>query len=124
MPTGGHRDLAAWQKGMELVGAVYRLTARLPERERFGLTSQLRRSVIAVPVNLAEGRRQRSDREFRRYVSIAHGSLREVEIDVLIAIGLGYVPAAAARPILDLAAETGRLLAGLHQTLTGRIGSA
>ena len=84
MPTGGHRDLAAWQKGMELVGAVYRLTARLPERERFGLTSQLRRAVIAVPVNLAEGRRQRSDREFRRYVSIAHGSLREVEVDVVV----------------------------------------
>lgn len=120
MPVKNYQDLIAWRKAMDLVTAVYELAADLPDREEYGLAGQLRRSVVSVPVNVAEGQGRKSDREFRRYVSIAHGSLREVETEVLIAIRLGYLPETKGQSVLVLAAETGRLLSGLHRALSNR----
>jgi four helix bundle protein len=103
---------------MDLVSAVYAMVRELPEVERFGLAAQLRRSAVSVAVSIAEGQGRKSDREFRRYVSIAQGSICEVETEVLIAIRLEYVSEEQTLSLMELASETGRLLAGLHRSLS------
>lgn len=118
MPVRNYRDLIAWRKAMDLVSAVYAMVRELPEVEKFGLAAQLRRSAVSVAVNIAEGQGRKSDREFRRYISIAQGSVCEVETEVLIAIRLEYVSEEQTLSLMELASETGRLLAGLHRSLS------
>jgi len=84
------RDLIAWQKSMDLVIDVYQITKSFPNSEQFGLTSQIRRAVVSVPSNIAEGNGRMSSKEFRHFLSIANGSLREVETQLIIAQRLGY----------------------------------
>jgi four helix bundle protein len=85
-----YRDLIAWQKAMDLVEGVYRTTRSWPKEELYGLTNQVRRAAVSVPANVAEGQGRRSSQEFPHHVSIAHGSLREVETHLLISRRLGY----------------------------------
>jgi four helix bundle protein len=73
------RDLIAWQKAFQLTLNVYKETARFPADDRYGLTLQLRRAIISVPSNIAEGKGRKSKNEFRHYLRIALGSLNEVE---------------------------------------------
>ncbi len=75
----GHRDLLVWQKAMALVKDVYRTTKTFPADEQYGLTSQLRRSAISVPSNIAEGHGRSSKREFRKFIVQARGSLVEMK---------------------------------------------
>ncbi len=79
-----HRDLRVWRLGMELAADVYRITAQLPIEERYGLTSQLRRAAASIPANIAEGAGRHSAKEFARFLSIARGSLAELETHVLL----------------------------------------
>lgn len=79
------RDLKVWEKGHELTMAVYRSTARFPSEERFGLTSQIRRSSVSVPANIAEGCGRGSDAELARFLQIAAGSASELEYHLLLA---------------------------------------
>ena len=116
-PAKRHSDLIAWQKAMELVEAVYKMTKTFPKEELYGLTSQLRRSVVSVPSNLAEGHSRSGSREFLHRVSIAHGSLSEVETQVEIAFRLGYIDDAERDRIFKMSAETGRIVNGLFQSL-------
>ena len=74
-----YRELIAWQKSMTLVKKVYALSKGFPNDERFGLTSQIRRAAVSVPSNIAEGQGRDSTREFIHHLSIAYGSLMEVE---------------------------------------------
>lgn len=118
MPTRNYQDLIAWQKSMDLVAAVYELAKALPDSEQFGLATQLRRAVVSIPANIAEGQGRKSDREFCHYLSIAHGSLREVETEILIAIRLKYVSRACTESTMQLAAEIGRVVSGLRRALS------
>lgn len=118
-----YRDLIAWQKAMELVESIYKLTARLPDAERFGLVAQLRRAAVSIPSMLAEGHARTSTREFARFLSIARGSLAEVETQVLIAERLGFVSRDASRQVFEQCDEQGRLLRGLKKALDQRIAS-
>ena len=115
--TQNYRDLIAWQKSMDLVEAVYTATKGLPPDERYGLTSQIRRAVVSVPSNIAEGQGRRSRSEFVHFLSIAHGSLREVETQLLIAMRLGYLESEMGTPVLALSEEVGRLVSGLARSL-------
>ena len=72
---GDYRKLNVWQKSMALAAEIYRVTEKLPARERFALSIQLRRAAVSIPSNIAEGGGRRSDAEFRRFVDIAYGSL-------------------------------------------------
>jgi four helix bundle protein len=112
-----YRDLAAWQRAMDLVEGVYAVTRRWPREETYGLTNQVRRAVVSVPANIAEGQGRRNPREFNRFLKIATGSLFEVETHLLIARRLGYLDAAAVRPLLALSDETGRIISGLINSL-------
>jgi len=89
-----HKDLDVWKKSMEMVANIYRLTRQFPSDEQFGLTSQIRRSAISIPSNIAEGAARNSDREFKQFLYIALGSASEVETQLLIAEKLDFLESA------------------------------
>jgi four helix bundle protein len=84
------RDLDVWRLGEELAETVYRVTARFPKAELFGLTSQMRRAAVSIPSNIAEGRARNSSREFLYFLSVSRGSLAELETQLELAIRLDY----------------------------------
>lgn len=86
-----HKDLEIWQRGMSLVEKIYRMTKAFPQQEIYGLTSQIRRSGISIPSNIAEGAARRSNKEFIQFLYIALGSLSELETLFLISERLGYL---------------------------------
>ena len=112
-----YSDLVAWQKAMDLVEEVYKVTKSFPKEETYGLSSQLRRSAVSVPSNIAEGHCRNGRREFVHHLSIALGSLGELETQVMIANRLGYLGAVELAQVLALAEETGRILVGLMHSL-------
>jgi four helix bundle protein len=85
-----HERLDVWRDAMDLVVAVYRFSSQFPESERFGLCSQIRRSAVSVPANIAEGAARRSRAEYLRFLSIARGSLSELDTHAQIAVRLGF----------------------------------
>ncbi len=105
---------------MLLARDVYRLTASWPSDERFGLTSQVRRAAISIPANLAEGQGRFGRGEFARFVSIAHGSLCELETELLLARDIGLVQGPDLSGLLETAAEIGKMLRSLHRSLSGQ----
>lgn len=90
-----HERLDVWQDAMSLVEAVYRMTAQFPDSERFGLVSQMRRAAVSVPSNIAEGAARRSTSEYLRFLSIARGSLAELDTQIQIASRLALTTPSA-----------------------------
>jgi four helix bundle protein len=80
------RDLLVWQRSMDLTTAIYRITQTFPREERFGISSQLRRSALSIPSNIAEGQGRLNTREFRQFLGIARGSNCELPIQLEIAV--------------------------------------
>ncbi|MCX7549355.1 MULTISPECIES: four helix bundle protein [Xanthomarina] len=80
-----HKDLDVWKYAMDLVEVIYAWTHNLPDSEKFGLMSQMRRAAISIPSNIAEGSARKSDKELLQFISIALGSLAELETQVIIA---------------------------------------
>ena len=117
-----YRDLVVWKKSMALVLNVYRCTQAFPKIETYGLTSQLRRAVISVPSNIAEGQGRLSTGEFRQFLGNARGSLMEVETQILVAQDLGYFDQNQSEALLSATAEVGRILNGLLASLPKRSG--
>lgn len=112
-----YRDLTAWQRAIDLVEAVYRLTRTWPDDERFGMIPQIRRAAVSIPANIAEGQGRTGTREFSHFVSVAHGSLMEVETYLVIATRLKYGTPAMLQEITNLATEVGLLVRGLLRSL-------
>ena len=106
---------------MELVKCVYDLTKKFPKEELFGLTSQIRRAVVSVPSNIAEGQGRDSTKEFLHHLSIAYGSLMETETQGLIAEMQNYVSAEETVLLLEKSAEVGRLINGLANSLKRKL---
>jgi four helix bundle protein len=115
-----HRDLAVWRLAMDLVERCYALSATFPRSEEFGLRAQLRRSAVSVPSNIAEGHGRSTTGDYNRHVSIAHGSLMELETQIQIAGRLGYVDRKALEEMLGRTAEVGRMLNVLARRLRER----
>jgi four helix bundle protein len=115
--TDSYRDLIAWQKAMVLVRSVYVVTASWPANERFGLTAQVRRAPVSIPANIAESSGRSGSREFRHGLSIAHGSLCELETQLMIGIDLGLCELKQGDSVLNQAAEVGRIIRGLIRKL-------
>lgn len=116
-----YRDLSVWQRAMDLIVVAYRLSKRFPKDELYGLTSQIRRAATSVPANIAEGQGRRYTGEFLQFLSVARGSLLELETHVFAAQRLGYLDTSDIEPCLDLAAEVGRMLSGLIRSLEARM---
>ena len=118
-----YTELIAWQKAMDLVEEIYAATKQFPKEELYGLVSQLRRAAVSIASNIAEGQGRKSLKEFLHHLSIAYGSLREVETQVRIAERLGYLGEDQASHVLASCAEVGRLINGLFNSLTSQIGN-
>lgn len=117
MPAKSYRELIVWQKAMDLVEAVYRISQQFPSDERFGLTSQIRRAAISIPSNIAEGQSRGTPKDFSRFLDIAHGSLAEIETQFLIAGRLRYLNNQELNQLEAVAAEVGKLLNGLQRSV-------
>jgi four helix bundle protein len=115
-----YRDLQVWQAAMDLVVIAYDAAHRLPQGERYELARQLARSAVSVPANIAEGHGRRHLGDYLRHLSIANGSLMEMETHVMIASRLGYLSGQEVRRILMATAEVGRMLHGLIRSLKAR----
>lgn len=116
-----HHDLSVWQLGMDLTEAVYAITEGFPKQETYGLTSQLRRAAASVPANIAEGNGRDSTKDYLRHLSIAVGSLCEVETFLQLAVRLRYADATKINPLLDMLNEEGRMLKGLQRSLRAKL---
>jgi four helix bundle protein len=112
-----HRDLIVWQKALDLSVLVYEAAAVLPPKEQFGLWSQLTRAASSIPMNIAEGRGRQGSREFANFLSIARGSLAELDTAVEICVRLGYFNRTDLVALDSLADEVGRMLTTLARRL-------
>jgi four helix bundle protein len=112
-----YRDLVVWARAMDLVVICYQFTKQIPHSELYGLTSQIRRAAVSIPANIAEGHGRRNLGEYIQHLSIANGSLKELETHLLIAGRLQYVKNTEIIPALEGCAEIGRMLSSLMQKL-------
>ena len=117
MNLKSYRDLEVWQKSMDLVVECYQITKKFPKAEIYGLTSQLQRAAVSIPANIAEGRERQYTKEFLQHLSIAYGSLAELETHLQIAQRLDYLDMNHLKQMLDKTAEVGRMLNGLRKSL-------
>ncbi len=113
-----HKDLEVRRRSMELVRQIYQLTDGFPKKEEYRLTSQLIRSVISVPANIAEGNARSSRMDYAHFVSIARGSAVVLDTLLLLAKSLAYVRAETIAPLIREAEELGFMLHGLREKLT------
>jgi four helix bundle protein len=111
--SGTYKDLEVWQAAMKMVFDVYRDTATFPKQEMFGLTGQLGRAAVSVASNIAEGKGRFSDRELSQFLSVARGSVFEIETQEAIALELAYLTKDQSQDLQRRCAEVGRLLNGL-----------
>ncbi len=120
-PLSTYRELEVWQRSMDLVVAVYTLSGTLPASEKFGLANQMQRCAVSVPANIAEGYGRTHRGDYLRYLSIAKGSLAELETYFTILERLGFAQAEAINEVWTLAQIVGRMLtrliASLNKTL-------
>ena len=112
-----YRDLEAWKKSIDLVESVYRIAADLPSEEKYGPCSQIRRAAVSVPSNVAEGYGRSHRGDYLHHLSIARGSLAEVETLLTIAVRLGFLRRESVKESWGLAQETGRILNKLIASL-------
>ena len=116
-----YRDLEAWKQGMTLVEDCYRATVPFPANELYGLTSQIRRAAVSIPSNVAEGRCRHTTKVYANHVSIALGSLGELETCIELSTRLGLLKERQATRLMASAGSVGRLLTGLHQSLEQKL---
>lgn len=109
--------LIVWQKSHELTLNIYEITKSFPKEELFGLTSQIRRAAASVPSNIVEGKARGSNKEYKRFLLVARGSLEETKYQLLLAKDLKYIDEQKYEDVLNLSKDVGRLLAGLIKTL-------
>jgi four helix bundle protein len=120
MRIQSYRDLLVWQKAMDLVVDCYRFASNLPKSETYGLISQIQRASIAIPANIAEGHGRDHMGDYLRHLSIANGSLMELETHLLLIGRLGYRPENDAEALLAQCSEVGKMLAGLSRNLKNK----
>ena len=113
-----HRDLIVWQKACDLVVVVYRITTGFPKQEQYGLISQMRRCAASVPANIAEGAGRWGPAEFQRFLSIARGSLAELDTWVEVAWRIGLLSLEEKESLQDKIDELVSMVIGLRQSLS------
>ncbi|HUU11068.1 MAG TPA: four helix bundle protein [Phycisphaerae bacterium] len=115
-----YRDLVAWQEAMALAEQVYHVTEGFPKRETFGLTAQMRRAAVSVPSNIAEGFGRAKTLDFRRFLSIARGSLFEVQTQAELARRLAWLQGDACAALRDQSQRVDAILSGLIRSVGRR----
>ena len=123
MPADGqakpkhYKELLVWQKGMVLARLVYKVTVKFPAEERYGLTSQMRRAAVSVPSNIAEGQARRGTSEFLQFLSIAEGSLAELDTQLSLSVELGFAQPGDVEPACKEIDELQKMLVALKRKL-------
>jgi four helix bundle protein len=120
MEVRSYRDLTVWKKSMDLAAAVYRLTRQMPKQEEYRITSQMIRASTSVPANIAEGHGRGTRKDYANFVSIARGSLFELETFVLLVQHLKIAEDDQCASILEQADEVSRMLTALRARLIPR----
>jgi four helix bundle protein len=116
-----YRDLQVWRLAINLSTEVYTTTSSFPKNETFGLCSQLQRAAVSVASNIAEGHARESTKEYLRFISIALGSLAELETQFIISNNLNYINQVNLDGILEKTSEIGRMLRGLQKSLKAKL---
>ena len=115
-----YRELLVWQKAIGLAELVYGMTEAFPKREIYGLAAQLRPAGVSVPSNIAEGYGRGSRKEYVQFLSIAQGSLKELETQIILSEKLAYATAAQAAKLLSEAEVIGKMLGSLIRSLKAK----
>ncbi len=115
-----YRDLQVWQKSMTLVTETYKISKGFPKDEVYGLTSQMRRSAISIPSNMAEGYGRNSTNDYLRFLRIATGSLYELQTQIEISMNLYYLNRDEFDKLSELSREIERMLSSLIRKLSGK----
>jgi len=118
--SSSYKDLRVWQQAMKLTLEIYKASDGFPRKEQYQLTSQMCRSAISVPSNIAEGKGRQTDKEFIQFLHIARGSLYELETQIQLAIGLKFLDENATNKLLKECEKIGRALNGLIRALQGK----
>lgn len=108
MKAKSFKDLIVWQKSYRLVLEVYKFTEQFPKREVYGLAQQIRRAAVSIPSNISEGYGRRFNKEYRQFLSIAYGSLCELETQYLLSVDLNFIE--KNKTVEGLMAEVGAML--------------
>jgi four helix bundle protein len=117
MALKSYRDLIAWQRAFSLAEIAYQVTARFPNEERFGMIAQARRCAISVPSNIAEGYQRGTRKDYIRFLSIAQGSLAELETQLLLSLSRRMTQEVKLEEALRVTEEVSKLLRGLKSSL-------
>ena len=121
MKVNSYRDLTVWQLAMKLTEDVYRITGTFPNKETYALANQLQRAAVSIPSNLAEGHARSSTKDYLRFISIAMGSLAELETQGELSARLLYIDQQKLTELLTAADEVGRMLQGLRKSLQSKL---
>lgn len=120
MKTSDFKQLTVWQRAMDLTIDIYETIKILPKEERFGLSDQMRRSVVSIPSNIAEGQARNSVKEFKHFLSIARGSVAELKTQLIICERLNYIEKSTVTQLIQGASEIDRMLCALMRTIDRR----
>ncbi len=120
MAVKNYTELVVWQRAMDLVEVVYRITRSFPTEEIYGLTCQIRHAAVSIPSNIAEGQGRQTTSDFLHFLAIAHGSVNELTTQILITHRLEYISEQEKNDLLDASTEVTRLLKGLQRALRSK----
>lgn len=123
MKSSDYRQLKVWQKAMDLTVEIYSLVNKFPRAENYALSDQMRRSVVSIPSNIAEGQGRNSDKEFVNFLSIARGSLWELETQIEISERLHYIDSGPKNKVYEQTEEIGKMLNALANSLEQSLAS-
>lgn len=112
-----HKDLHVWQKSMDLVTEIYKVTAEFPKEELFGLTNQLRRGAVSIPSNIAEGSARQHNKEFIQFLNVANGSCAEIETQLIIAKNLNLISENTLKLLIEKITNIRNMLIGLIKSI-------
>ena len=113
-----HHDLDVWKKSIDLVTAIYKVTELYPKSELYGLTSQIRRCAVSVPSNIAEGAARTSTKEFAQFLSIALGSIAELETQLIVSNNLNYIEKAQFENMIEQIITIRKMIVGLKKSIS------
>jgi len=119
-----HKELKVWQKGIDLVKFIYNVTESFPRAEQFGLTSQIRRSAVSIPSNIAEGCGRKSEKELMHFLYITLGSASELETQIIISQELGFLLKDISDQIQEMILEIIRMTSALIKSIKTRTENA
>ncbi len=110
-------NLEVWKRSLSFVTKIYKITAKYPNEEKFGLVSQMRRAAVSIPSNIAEGAARNSKKEFINFLHIAQGSAAELETQILISRNLHFITTSDTEPLLQEFEEISKMIIGLQKLL-------